>query len=51
MAVGVRVDVSGWEEACDGLPLEHMGRGPVDDSWFFAVAFAAGTALESNRAG
>ena len=36
------VDVTGWEEACAGLPLEHMGRGPVDDPWFFASAFAAG---------
>jgi hypothetical protein len=36
------VDVSGWQEACDGLPLEHMGRGRDDDSWFFASAFAAG---------
>ena len=36
------VDVEGWREACDGLPLEHMGRGPDDDPWFFASAFAAG---------
>lgn len=36
------VDVSDWQEACDGLPLEHMGRGPDDDPWFFAAAFAAG---------
>jgi uncharacterized protein DUF3866 len=36
------VDVSGWREACDGLPLEHMGRGPNEDPWFFASAFAAG---------
>ena len=36
------VDVSGWEEACAGLPLFHMGRGPDDDPWFFAVAYAAG---------
>ena len=36
------VDVSGWEEACAGLPLLHMGRGPSDDPWFFASAFAAG---------
>ena len=38
----VELDVSGWEAACDGLPLSHMGRGPVDDPWFFAAAFAAG---------
>jgi hypothetical protein len=38
----VAVDVSGWEAACSGLPLSHMGRGPGDDPWFFAAAFAAG---------
>jgi Protein of unknown function (DUF3866) len=37
-----RVDVSGWEDACAGLPLSHMGRGPGGDPWFFAVAYAAG---------
>jgi hypothetical protein len=36
------VDVSGWREACADLPLSHMGRGPDDDPWFFATAFAAG---------
>jgi hypothetical protein len=36
------VDVSGWPEACAGLPLSHMGRGPEDDPDFFAAAFAAG---------
>ncbi len=36
------VDVSEWREACAGLPLEHMGRGPDADPWFFASAFAAG---------
>lgn len=36
------VDVTGWQDACDGLPLSHMGRGPDDDPWFFAAAFAAG---------
>ena len=36
------VDVGDWREACAGLPLEHMGRGPDDDPWFFASAFAAG---------
>jgi Protein of unknown function (DUF3866) len=36
------VDVSGWEEACAGLPLSHMGRGPAEDPGFFAAAFAAG---------
>jgi hypothetical protein len=37
-----QVDVTGWEEACAGLPLSHMGRGPREDPWFFAAAFAAG---------
>jgi predicted RNA-binding protein with TRAM domain len=36
------VDVTGWETACGSLPLSHMGRGPQDDPWFFAAAFAAG---------
>lgn len=34
----------GWREACEGLPLSHMGRGPDDDPEFFAAAFAAGAA-------
>jgi hypothetical protein len=38
----VEVDVTGWETACAPLPLAHMGRGPDDDPWFFAAAFAAG---------
>jgi hypothetical protein len=36
------VDVDGWEDACAGLTLSHMGRGPRDDALFFAAAFAAG---------
>jgi hypothetical protein len=32
----------GWREACAGLPLAHMGRGPDEDAAFFAAAFAAG---------
>ena len=36
------VDVSGWREACAGLPLSHMGRGPAEDEAFFAAAYAAG---------
>jgi hypothetical protein len=36
------VDVTGWREACAQLPLSHMGRGPDEDPWFFAAAFAAG---------
>jgi hypothetical protein len=41
------VDVSGWEEACAALPLGHMGRGPGEDPWFFASAFAAGRLARS----
>jgi hypothetical protein len=37
----------GWREACEGLPLSHMGRGPDDDPEFFAAAFAAGLAARS----
>jgi hypothetical protein len=38
----VEVDVEGWSDACAGLSLSHMGRGPTDDPWLFASAFAAG---------
>jgi hypothetical protein len=34
----------GWEEACAGLPLSHMGRGAGDDPLFFRSAYAAGLA-------
>ena len=40
----LEVDVTGWEEACAGLPLAHMGRGPQEDPLFFTTAFAAGRA-------
>jgi hypothetical protein len=33
---------AGWREACEGLPLSHMGRGPDEDPSFFGAAFAAG---------
>jgi hypothetical protein len=36
------VDHSDWRAACAGLPLSHMGRGPDEEPWFFAAAFAAG---------
>ena len=36
------VPVDGWRTACAALPLSHMGRGPDDDPWFFAGAYAAG---------
>jgi Protein of unknown function (DUF3866) len=44
------VDVSGWREACAGLALEHMGRGPDEDPWFFAAAFAAGRLARTRTA-
>ncbi len=31
-----------WRDACAGLPLSHMGRGPDEDGAHFAAAFAAG---------
>jgi Protein of unknown function (DUF3866) len=36
------VDVSPWREACEGLPLSFMGRGPDEEPWFYAAAYAAG---------
>jgi Protein of unknown function (DUF3866) len=44
------VDVAGWRDACQGLPLSHMGRGPDDDPWFFATAFAAGRLARASLA-
>ena len=41
------VDVGDWRDACADLPLLHMGRGPDDDPWFFAAAFAAGRLAKS----
>jgi hypothetical protein len=35
-------DGAGWREACHGLPLSHMGRGPDEEPSHFAAAFAAG---------
>ena len=35
-------DGEGWREACEGLPLSHMRRGPEEEPSFFAAAFAAG---------
>jgi len=37
----------GWREACEGLPLEHMGRGADEDAPHFEAAFAAG--VEARR--
>jgi hypothetical protein len=36
------VATDGWKDACAGLPLRHMGRGPEEDPEFFRSAFAAG---------
>ena len=44
IAVPDEADGEGWEEACAGLPLAHMGRGPADDPAFFRAAYAAGVA-------
>jgi hypothetical protein len=43
------VDVAGWQEACECLPLDHMGRGPEEDPMFFAAAFAAGALARRQR--
>jgi len=39
-------DGEGWEKACAGLPLSHMGRGPDEDPAFFRAAFAAGVVAQ-----
>ena len=36
------IATDGWEAACAGLPLLHMGRGPEEDPAFFRAAYAAG---------
>lgn len=40
-------DAEGWQDACAGLPLSHMGRGPAEDPEFFASAFSAGWAARA----
>jgi Protein of unknown function (DUF3866) len=42
-----KVEASGWREACKNLPLAHMGRGPDEEPWFFAAAYAAGLLARS----
>jgi hypothetical protein len=42
VAVSRAEDGDDWREACAGLPLSHMGRGPDEDPSHFAAAFAAG---------
>ncbi len=41
------VDASGWRDACEGLPLSHMGRGAEQDARFFEAAYAAGVLARS----
>jgi Protein of unknown function (DUF3866) len=43
------VATEGWREACAGLPLSHMGRGPDEDELFFESAFAAGRLVHELR--
>jgi len=43
----IEVDVSGWRDACDGLELSHMDRGPEEEALFFEAAFAAGRLARS----
>jgi hypothetical protein len=40
--VAVGENGEGWQDACAGLALSHMGRGPDQDPAFFEAAFAAG---------
>jgi Protein of unknown function (DUF3866) len=47
VAVPDEADGDGWQEACAGLPLSHMGRGPEEDPGFFRAAFAAGVAARN----
>jgi hypothetical protein len=42
VAVGRPESGEGWRDACAGLPLSHMGRGPDEEGLHFATAFAAG---------
>jgi hypothetical protein len=44
VTVPEEADGEGWQEACAGLPLSHMGRGPDEDPGFFRAAYAAGVA-------
>jgi hypothetical protein len=44
IAVPEAADGEGWAEACDGLPLSHMGRGADEEPAFFRAAYAAGVA-------
>jgi hypothetical protein len=45
--VVVAEPAEGWRDACAGLPLSHMGRGPDEDPEFFAAAYGAGVAARA----
>jgi hypothetical protein len=47
----VEIAVEGWQDACSGLPLSTMGRGPDEEPWFFAAAYAAGRLAAGMHAG
>jgi hypothetical protein len=47
VSIASEADASGWRDACAGLTLSHMGRGPDDDPAFFAAAYAAGVRARS----
>ncbi|HZT46130.1 MAG TPA: DUF3866 family protein [Gaiellaceae bacterium] len=44
VVVAAEAEGEGWRDACAGLPLSHMGRGPDEDPSFFRAAYAAGVA-------
>jgi hypothetical protein len=44
------VDVASWRDACAGLAMSHMGRGPDEDPGFFEAAFAAGVVARGRGA-
>lgn len=50
LEVREEVDASGWRDACEGLTLDHMGRGPDQEPSFFAAAYAAGRVARSRVA-
>ena len=47
VTVAGKGDGEGWREACEGLPLSHMGRDADEDPAFFESAYAAGRAARA----
>ncbi len=45
------LEAPGWREACAGLELSHMGRGPDEEGPHFEAAFAAGAEARRLLAG